>query len=114
MTSMLDTYRKDLDERLEVAAWGLFTLLCGVVLLLPELPDGTWLTGTGAIILGFAALRANLGLPNSAFWPVIGIGFAAFGVGALAGLVLPWISGLTLVCGLAIVAEALAGQPRQA
>ncbi len=103
--------RKDLDGRVEVAAWGLFTILCGVVLLLPELPDGTWLTGTGAIILGFAALRANLGLPNSAFWPVMGIGFATFGAGALAGLALPWVSGLMLVCGLAIVAETLVPRP---
>ncbi len=106
--------RIDLDGRLEVAAWGLFTLLCGVVLLLPGLPDGTWLMGTGAILLGFAALRANLGLPNSAFWTVIGIGFATFGIGALAGLTLPWVSGLILVCGLAIVAEALVARPRGA
>jgi hypothetical protein len=106
--------RKDLDGRLEVAAWGLFTLLCGLVLLMPELPDGTWLTGTGAIILGFAALRADLGLPNSAFWPVMGIGFAAFGAGELAGLALPWIAGLIVVCGLAIVAEAIATRPRLA
>lgn len=106
--------RKGLDGRLEVAAWGLFTLLCGVVLLAPELPDGTWLTGTGGIILGFAALRANLGLPNGAFWPVMGIGFAAFGAGTLAGLALPWFSGLVLVCGLAIVTEAFVARPRQA
>lgn len=84
------------------------------MLLVPELPDGTWLTGTSAIILGFAALRANLGLPNSAFWPVIGIGFAILGVGALAGLALPWFAGLMFVCGLAIVAEALVARPRLA
>ncbi len=82
MTSVIESH-EDLDGGLQAAAWGVFCLFCGVVLLVPALPDGTWLAGTGAIILGFAALRANLGLPNSAFWSVMGIGFATFGAGHL-------------------------------
>ncbi len=114
MNSTMNVYQKDLDNRLEAAAWGVFCVLCGLVLLVPALPDGTWMTGTGAIILGFAALRMNLGLRASAFWTILGIGFAAFGIGALAGLALPWFSGLTIVCGLALVAEVFVVRPRQA
>jgi hypothetical protein len=110
----MDTLQKDLDGRLDIAGWALFCLMSGVVLLVPALPDGTWLTATGAIIVGFAALRAYLGLSVSAFWTTLGIGFAAFGVGALVGLALPWIAGLTLVCGVGLLAEAVAARPRLA
>ncbi len=114
MTWMIDGFRKDLDSRLDIAGWGLFCLLSGIVLLVPELPDGTWLTGTGAIVVAFAALRANLGLPVSRFWTILGAGFAALGIATLAGVALPWFAALMIVCGLGLMAEVLVGSSRQA
>ena len=110
----MDSLRKDLDDRLDAAGWGLFFVMTGVVLLVPALPDGTWLTSTGVIIVGAAALRAHLGLSVNAFWTTLGGGFVALGLGAMAGLALPWFALLTIVCGLGLVADVVAVRPLRA
>ncbi len=114
MTSMMSALQKDLDSRLDIAGWGLFCLLSGIVLLVPALPDGTWLTGTGAIVVAFAALRANFGLPVSMFWTSLGVAFTALGIATLAGLALPWFATLVIACGFGLIAEVVADRPRQA
>lgn len=114
MTSAMNGLGKDLDDRLDTVGWGAFFLWSGVVLLMPALPDGTWLTGVGALILGLGAVRANAGLRVSTFWTILGAGFVALGVGAMAGLALPWFSLLLVVCGIGLVASETIRQPREA
>jgi len=43
-----------LDKRLDALGWGLFLIMIGGLWLAPEgwVPEGTWLIGTGIIILG--------------------------------------------------------------
>jgi hypothetical protein len=114
MTSAMDTLHKDLDGRLDAVGWGLFLLMTGSVLLVPGLPDGSWLAGLGTILLGLGAVRAKLGMPVSMFGVIIAAGLVASGAGTMAGLAVPWFAPLLILCGLALVANALVRRPRQA
>lgn len=114
MTSKMDTFHEDLDSRLDAVGWGLFFVMSGVVLLVPGLPDGTWLMGVGAILVGFSAARSLLGLPVSGFATILGIVLVASGMGTIAGLAVPWFSLLLVLCGLALVVSELVRRPRQA
>jgi hypothetical protein len=87
--------------------------MSGVVLLVPALPDGSWLVGLGAIFLGFSAIRAAAGLPVSGFAVVVGIVAVAVGAGTIAGVAVPWFSLVLILCGLAIVAGEITRRLRQ-
>jgi hypothetical protein len=113
MTSTAGETRKDLDSRLDTVGWGLFFLMSGGVLLVPGLPDGSWLVGLGAIFLGFSAVRFATGLPVSGFAVVVGIVAVAVGAGTMAGVAVPWFSLLLILCGLAIVIGEITRRPRQ-
>lgn len=101
----METIHENLDRRIDAAGWGMFCLMSGALLLVPQLPNGTWLTSIGALIVGLAALRVKVGLPVSRFWTVFGAGLAALGVATLAGWALPWFAVLMIVCGIGLVAE---------
>lgn len=66
--------KQGLARRLEATAWGLFFIMLGGVLLLPSgtVPDGAWLLGAGAIMLGLNAARYVNGIAASAF--SVGVG----------------------------------------
>jgi hypothetical protein len=113
MTQTIGTSRRDLDSRLDTVGWGLFFLMSGVVLLVPGLPDGSWLIGLGALFLGLSAVRFSTGLPVSAFGVVVGIVAIAAGACTVAGLTAPLFSLLLVGCGLALVARELTRQVRQ-
>ena len=53
-----------LDHRLNDIGWGLFLVLMGTLWLLPAgaVPDGTWLLGTGVLLLGLNAVRLTKGI----------------------------------------------------
>lgn len=107
MDQTIDTTRQSLDSRLDTLGWGLFFVMSGVVLLLPQLPEGSWLIGVGAIFLGFSAVRFSTGLPVSRFAVVAGIVAVAVGAGTIAGLAVPWFAVLLIACGLALVTNEL-------
>ncbi len=65
MDQTMDTTHQGLESRLDTASWGLFLLMSGVAMLLPGLPDGSWLIGVGAILLGLSDVRFWAGLPVS-------------------------------------------------
>jgi hypothetical protein len=113
MDQTIDTTRENLDSRLDTVGWGLFCLMSGVVLLLPGLPEGSWLVGVGAIFLGLSAVRFSTGLPVSRFGVAVGIVAVAVGAGAIAGLAVPWFSLLLILCGLALVAGELTRRLRR-
>lgn len=107
MDKAMDKTPQGLDSQLDTAGWGLFFIMSGVVLLLPGLPEGSWLVGVGAIFLGLSAVRFSTGLPVSRFAVAVGIVAVAVGAGTIAGLAVPWFSLLLILCGLAIVAGEL-------
>jgi hypothetical protein len=107
MDKGMDKTSRGIESLLDTVGWGLFFIMSGVVLLVPGLPDGSWLVGLGALFLGLSAVRFATGLPVSGFAVVVGIVAVAAGAGAIAGLVVPWFALLLILCGLALVAKEL-------
>ncbi len=105
MTGMATT--SDLDHRLDILGWGVFFLMTGVLLLVPGLPEGTWLVGLGVLLLGFAGARVALGLPVEWFGVILGTGALLAGFGTMAGLDIPVFALFLVVCGLALIAGVL-------
>jgi hypothetical protein len=103
MTSATGT-RTDFGSRLDSIGWGLLFLMSGVLLLLPGVPDGTWLAGLGALLLGLNATRAVSGLSVDWFTAIIGIVALACGAGTIAGVVVPGFALVMVLCGFALVA----------
>lgn len=64
-----------LNKRLETAAWGLFLVMLGGFMFVPEttLKKGVWSIGIGLIMLGLNAVRYNQKIRMSGFTTVLGI-----------------------------------------
>jgi hypothetical protein len=114
MAQTIDTTRRNLDSRLDALGWGLFFLMSGGALLVPALPNGSWLVGVGALFLGLSAVRFSVGLPVSGFGVVVGVVAVVAGSSAVAGIAVPWLALALVACGLAIVTGQLTHRTRQA
>ena len=53
--------RHDIAGRIDAIGWGLLFLMTGVLVLVPGVPDGTWLVGLGLLMLGVNATRLYIG-----------------------------------------------------
>jgi hypothetical protein len=112
MTGVADTTNADntsadntnLAHRLDVLGWGVFFLMTGVLMLFPSLPEGTWLVGLGALMLGLAAVRVGLGLAFEWFGVILGIGALVAGFGTIAGVYIPVFALFLVACGVALIA----------
>ena len=105
MTGMADT--TNLTHRLDVLGWGIFFLMTGMLMLIPGLPEGTWLVGLGVLLLGLAGVRLALGLPFEWFGPILGAGALLAGFGTIAGVYIPVFALFLVACGLALIAGVL-------
>jgi hypothetical protein len=114
MISTMDPTHKDLDGTLDTIGWGLLFVMSGGMLLVPGLPDGTWLAGLGALIIGLAVVRSMLRLPVSRFGLAVAAALVAIGVTTIAGLAVPWFALLLVGCGFALVANAVVARSRDA
>lgn len=76
-----------LNKRLETAGWGLFLILLGGFLLVPEtaISKGVWSLAIGMIFLGLNAARYYYGLRMSGFTTFLGILALAGGIAQLLG-----------------------------
>ena len=99
-----------LDKRLDAIGWGLFLIMIGGFWLAPEgsVPEGTWLIGTGFIILGLMGVRALYGIRINKFWLILGVVALAFGVSDVYGVNIPVFPILIVLIGLSIVHKSLA------
>jgi hypothetical protein len=72
-----------LDRRLSDVGWGLLFMLTGLVWMVPsqQVPEGTWLFGVAAILIGINVVRHLKHLAMSGFSLVLGVValLAAFG-----------------------------------
>ena len=104
--------RRDLDKRLEDFGWGIFLIMIGVIWLVPEewVPQGTWLIGTGLLLLGLNAVRYSQGIALSGFTTVLGLLMLAAGIGTFAGVELPLLALCVIAMGLSLVIKPLVGQ----
>lgn len=109
-----ETQKAALDERLDRIGWALFLIMMGGLLLVPEgrVPQGTWLVGTGVIILGLIGVRCAKGIKISGFWAVIGVLALAAGVSDFLGVNLPLFPIFLILIGLAIVLDTFFGKKR--
>lgn len=103
MTSTTYPIRHELESRIDSVGWGLFFVMSGAMLLVPGLPDGSWLTGVGALLIALSALRAMLGLPVSTFGVIVASVLVVTGVGVIAGVAVPWFALLLVLCGVALI-----------
>lgn len=108
LTSSRNAQKEALGQRLDAIGWGLFLLMLGGLWLVPEewgLPEGSWLIGTGVIILGLSAVRYFNGLKVSGFWLFLGALALGTGLASILGLDLPVFPILLVIAGAAILLQ---------
>jgi len=105
----LDEKKIALDKRLDATGWALFLIMIGGLWLAPEgtIPEGTWLIGTGVIILGLMVVRYLYGIKVNVFWLVLGIVALAFGISSVFGLNIPVLPILIIIIGINIILKPL-------
>jgi hypothetical protein len=77
--------------------------MIGALWLLPQVPAGTWLIGTGVILLGLNVARYLNGIRMSTFTVLLGTAAIAFGVAAFLGVELPLFPILLIAIGAGIL-----------
>jgi hypothetical protein len=108
----MKTQKRKLDQRIESFGWALFLVMSGILLIAPEdfAPEGTWLLGTGLIILGSMGIRYLYGIRVDGFWTILGILAFGYGISEFFSLDLPVFPALLVVIGAVIVYKALTGK----
>jgi len=76
-----------LDRSYEAIGWGALFLWWGLVELASFLPDGTFATGVGLILLGLNVARSLSGIATRSFTTTVGVLALVWGVLELAGVV---------------------------
>lgn len=103
MAALTKPTRSELDSRLDAVGWGLLLLATGVILLVPDAPDGSWLIAVGAVLLAMSAARAYLGARFSWFVAILGAIALVSGIGDATGNAIPGFELLLIVCGGALI-----------
>ncbi len=103
--------RRALTKKLEAAGWGVFFIWIGIALL-TDVGWGVGLLGVGIIILGGQVSRRYLALKPEGFWVVVGVLFVVGGVWELFNVQVSLVPILCIVAGVALLASALGGGPR--
>jgi hypothetical protein len=94
-----------LNRRLEDIGWALFLIMIGTLLLMPKggVPQGTWLIGTGLIMLGVNAVRRVNGIAMNGFTIVLGAFALVAGLGGFFGVDLPLLAAFLILMGVIIL-----------
>lgn len=100
-----------LDRRLEGVGWALFLIMIGGIGLLRAVPQGTWLLGTGVIMLGLNIARCVNGLRVSHFSIVLGVAAILLGAGGMTGLDVPFFPVLIIIIGADILFKVATRNP---
>src|SRR6266571_4175674 len=108
-TSIQQSERRELDHQIARAAWALLFIILGSIGLLPGVSHGTWLVGTGLILMGAQAVRFLNHIPIRTFSLVLGIAAVAFGVAAFVGTDLPVLPIVLILIGASILLPARLG-----
>ncbi len=93
--------------RLDQIGWGVFLAMIGVIWLLPAVPQGTWLIGTGALLLLLNLIRVRIGVPWSGISVMLGVLALAAGLGDLTGINLPLFPICLLLAGGTLILKPL-------
>jgi hypothetical protein len=95
------------DHRLSDIGWGLLFMLTGFIWMVPEqqVPEGTWLIGVAAILIGLNVVRYLKHIPMSGFSLVLGSLALLAALGQLWRVDLPLLAICLLVIGASLVAK---------
>ena len=98
-----------LDRRLSDIGWGLLFILTGLVWMAPsqQVPQGTWLFGVAAVLIGVNIVRYLKHIAVSGFSLVLGLLALFAAVGQFSGIDLPLLAICLLVIGVSLVAKPL-------
>jgi len=110
-----DAQKGALDKQLDSIGWGVFLLMIGGLLLVPDewgVPEGAWLLGTGLIILALMVVRFLNAIEISGFWVFLGILALASGLGDVFGLNVPVFPILLILIGAGIILRPLIERAR--
>ncbi len=102
--------RTDVAARLDQVGWGVFLTMIGVIWLLPVVPQGTWLIGTGVLLLLLNAIRVRIGIPWSGISVMLGLLALAAGLGDLTGIRLPLFPICLLLVGAILILKPLVSE----
>ena len=98
-----------LDRRLSDIGWGLLFILTGLVWMAPVhlVPEGTWLFGVAAILIGVNVVRYLKHIAMSGFSLVLGFLALLAAVGQFWRVDLPLLAICLIVIGASLVAKPL-------
>jgi len=101
--------RHQLNKRIENISWGVFLVMVGCIWLVPDryVPQGTWLIGTGIILLGLNLIRFIKGIRMSGFTLLLGAIALISGVADLFFVDLPLFPILLILIGANILIKPL-------
>lgn len=103
--------RDDLTRRLDDIGWGLFLLVTGAFWIFGEhLPDGTWLTSVGVLLLALNAVRHRMGIHLSVVTLILGALALAGGLAELTHVRLPLLELSFVSVGIYLVIKAFMGR----
>lgn len=115
LASSENAQEEGLGQRLDAMGWGLFLVMLGGLWLVPDewgVPEGTWLIGTGVIVLGLILVRYLSGLQVSGFWLFLGALALGTGLASVLGLDLPVFPILLVIAGAGILLKPLIDRMR--
>ena len=98
-----------LDHRLSDIGWGLLFVLTGVIWMAPapQVPEGAWLFGVAAILIGVNVVRYLKHIAISAFSLVLGVLALLAAVGQFWSVDLPLLAICLVVIGASLVLKPL-------
>lgn len=100
----------DRAKRLDQIGWGIFLIMIGTIWLVPGVPQGTWLIGTGILLLLLNAIRSRLGIPWSGVSVALAVFALAAGLGDFTGIRLPLFPICLVIIGAALILRPLVAQ----
>lgn len=99
-------HHTELDRLLDDIGWGVFLLMTGLLWMAPRLvPSGTWLVGTGVLLLVLNAVRSAKGFAIHTFTLVLGLLALAGGLADLANVTIPFFALALVAFGVLLLAR---------
>ena len=98
----------DAARRLDQIGWGIFLIMIGTIWLVPSVPQGTWLIGTGVLLLLLNVIRFTKGIQWSGVSTALGAFALVAGLSALAGISVPLFPICLVIVGVALVLRTVA------
>lgn len=100
--------KRKLNRRIESVGWALFLIWSGTLLIAPDelAPEGSWLIGTGLIIVASMGIRYLYGIRIDGFWTVLGLLALCYGLSDNLGFNLPVLPVVFIIVGVVILYNA--------